>query len=141
MKGEVVRERLLRRKRDGFTLTELLAVVIILGILAAIAIPTYTRTVEKVKGEKAVTNLRLIRTGERMYRLDHNAYTNLLSGLYPTYIDNPNPDPDWTYGNPVLDAAGFDATATRSGGSYPGGTINIDQGGTITTGGGWPFNY
>ncbi len=53
-----------RRAKGGFTLVELMIVVVILGILAAIAIPAFSRYVRKSKTAEATTNLAHILTGE-----------------------------------------------------------------------------
>ena len=45
-------------KRGGFTLIELMVVVVIIGILAAIAIPAFNRSVRRSKTSEAVVNLR-----------------------------------------------------------------------------------
>lgn len=134
------------KEEKGFILIEVIIVFVILGVLASLAIPRFIGSLEKARGDKAVTWLRLIRIGEKMYRLDHNTFTNSLSGL-ADYIGELDPDPDWTYGDPdTTDDANdsgpdFTATATRSGGAYKDGTIIIDEDGDITTGGGWPFAY
>lgn len=48
---------LLSRPRKGFTLLELIVVIVILGILAALAIPTFARVIEKSKDEVAGISL------------------------------------------------------------------------------------
>jgi len=138
------------RGKKAFTLLELMIVVIIIGILSGIAIPGFIRTTEKAKGDEAITNLRLIFTGERMYRLDYNIYCDLLetgfgpldTGLYPDYIEDMTTPARTRYFTFTLwrsgDYLSFTATATRTGGppAYNGRTITIDQ--DEAWGGTWP---
>lgn len=57
--------------RNGFTLLELMATVIIVGILAAVAMPQYTRAVNKARLAEAVSHLGSLQKGIDMYRLQH----------------------------------------------------------------------
>ena len=63
---------ILSRGAKGFTLTELLIVIIIMGMLAALVIPSYMKTVEAQRAEDAVATLNMIGTTNRMYALDHS---------------------------------------------------------------------
>ena len=87
----------MNKSRKGFTLVEILIVVIILGILAAIVVPQFTEASSDAKLSNLTTNLQSIRAQLELYRLHHN-------GVYP---------PDITAGltqkstqDGVIDAAG-----------------------------------
>lgn len=61
----------MRHDRRGFTLIELIVVVLIIGILAAFGIPQYLRTVESSKADDAVSTINMIGTTNKMFALDH----------------------------------------------------------------------
>ena len=64
--------------KKGFTLIELMIVVAIIGILAAIAIPNFLRYQAKSKQSEAKVNLKGIFTSEASYFAEKNSYGNLL---------------------------------------------------------------
>ena len=60
--------------KNFFTLTELMMVVIIIGILVMIGFPTYRKAVLKARDREAQAMLRLIKEAERDYYLDYDKY-------------------------------------------------------------------
>lgn len=58
--------------RGGFTLMELLVTVLIIGILAAFAVPQYMKALETSKADDAAALSKMIATTNRMYALDRN---------------------------------------------------------------------
>lgn len=64
--------------RDALTLVELLIVVVILGILAAVVIPQFSDASGDARLSSLTTNLRTIRGQIELYKLQH-------SGTYPTF--------------------------------------------------------
>ena len=61
----------MNRIKKGFSLVELLVVVVIIGVLAAIAIPQYTNTIERSRRMEAVVNLDNIhKAAVRYYQLN-----------------------------------------------------------------------
>jgi prepilin-type N-terminal cleavage/methylation domain-containing protein len=124
--------------KKGFTLIELIIVVIVIGILATLAVPQYLKAVERTKGAKARHALGLIGQAEKMYRAEHDAYisiaaaADLTTNLTP-YVEMADivADTDWAY--TLVAAAGppqtFVATATRSAGPNNTETITMTESG------------
>jgi len=76
-------KKILRCKR-GFTLIELMVVVIIVGILAAVAIPLYRANVRKAMASEGAALLGAVLTAERVYYAEHNTYTTSITDVSTT---------------------------------------------------------
>lgn len=61
-----------KRANRGFTLVEILIVVVILGILAAIVIPQFTQASTEAKVSSLQSNLQSIRSQIELYKIQHN---------------------------------------------------------------------
>jgi len=68
--------RKMMKNKKGFTLIELMVVVIIVGILAAVAIPLYTAHVDQAKASEGAALVGSVRTAERVYYSQHKTYTD-----------------------------------------------------------------
>lgn len=71
---EVVMTNLVHNKKNGFTLVELMIVIVIVGVLAAIAVPIYTSNVKRAKMSEADASLGTIRTQLRVYYAEYGDY-------------------------------------------------------------------
>ena len=67
--------------RKAFTLTEVLIVVMIIGIMAAMAIPGFNKSMENAREKEARTALVAIYNAEKMYNIDKNVYATVFSSL------------------------------------------------------------
>jgi type IV pilus assembly protein PilE len=67
--------------KKGFTLLELIVVIIIIGILATLGFTQYTRVVEKGRTAEAKALLGQMRTAQEAYKQEYGSYTLMLARL------------------------------------------------------------
>jgi type IV pilus assembly protein PilA len=77
---KAIRDRL-DRKEEGFTLIELMVVVLIIAILIAIAIPTFLGAKKRAQDKQAQSNLRNALTAEKTIYVDGQEYTDVVADL------------------------------------------------------------
>jgi len=99
---DALRKRL-HGDEGGFTLIELMVVVLIIAILIAIAIPTFLGARSRAQDKQAQSNLRNALVTEDEYYTDNQAYTATNATMKAL-----EPQLDW--GNPKADQAGVVAT-------------------------------
>jgi type IV pilus assembly protein PilE len=73
------------KSKKGITLIELLVVIVIVGILAAIAVPVYTNYMQRARRADAKTALEQLRAAQEMYRAERGNYSLNLVELVTTW--------------------------------------------------------
>jgi general secretion pathway protein G len=143
-----------RRSQAGFTLIEIMVVVVIIGLLAAVVVPQFLSKVDDARVTKAKQDIQAIETALTMYKLDNYTYPTTEMGLKalvqkpdPTvaknwrpggYLQHLNKDPwknDYQYVNPGTHGAGeYDLYSLGADGQPGGedykadiGNWNLDQ--------------
>ncbi|MGB5258140.1 MAG: type IV pilin protein [Woeseiaceae bacterium] len=128
----------MRKYMQGITLMELMIVIVIIGILTAIAFPNYREFVARAKRTEAKSELLRIAADQEKFYLQNQRFgtltelgyaSNTISSETDTYSITVAADPSW--------AQGFIATATYARDDNEGTkckTFRINGGGTKTSG-------
>ena len=73
--------RKMRNKRSGFTLVELAVVVVIIGVLAAFAVPRFLASVERSKAAEAFNYLSSIQAAQERFHARQGTYADVVTDL------------------------------------------------------------
>ena len=145
--GEILAaERKLRKKRNGFTLVELMVVIFILGLLTTIVVINVMPSQDRAMVAKAKADIATLGQALEMYRLDNLAYPGSSDGLQALVAPPPSlattgryrkggyikklPDDPWgrpyQYDNPGRRGPGFDLYSLGADGAPGGEDDNAD---------------
>ncbi len=87
------------RKNSGFTLIEVMVVVVILGILAAVLVPKVMDRPEQARITKAKQDIRSLEAALNLYKLDNYVYPTTDQGLEALVEKPASPEPpNWKEG-------------------------------------------
>ena len=136
-----------RRGQSGFTLIEIMVVVIIIGLLAAVIVPNVIDKVDQARVSKAKQDIQAIDTALTMFRLDNSKYPTTDQGLQslvtqPTdpsirhwrpggYLPHMSKDPwgyDYQYASPGTHVKDYDLYSLGADGQPGGDGVDADIG-------------
>jgi prepilin-type N-terminal cleavage/methylation domain-containing protein len=113
----------LNKRRGGFTLVEIMIVVAIIALLAAIAVPGFLRARKRSQASRVINDLRLIDSAVDQYAIENNKasgasvliadwtkYLKAGTNLYVTGKDIMGQD----YGNQIVDSLPHAPTSTKN---------------------------
>ncbi len=135
--------KLLKNKK-GFTLLELLIVIVVLGVIAGLMFPVLTTQIEKNRAQEALGVMGAVRNALTGYFQDNNTYVGATLaniGYNPNVAAPGGQAPNFSYALGGLGAAAYTITATPNpGGAYRAGLANtdnitIDQAGAVVRSG------
>lgn len=110
------------RSRGGFTLIELMAVVVVIGLLAAVALPSFLDSVRKGRRAEAHAALAQLQQAQERWRANNSTYTGTLADLKLNLDASAHTPGDYYVVNiDSADGTGYTATANAVSGSSQAG--------------------
>jgi prepilin-type N-terminal cleavage/methylation domain-containing protein len=115
-------------KTKGFTLVELMVVIVIIGILAAVAIPKFVDASQRAKASEFPTQLTAIYNGELAYYAQSACYLTSLGALKDSaYVDVASTSRWFTYTIQSTASTAFTGSASVAGAGF-GAATSTDYG-------------
>ena len=115
----------MKQTNYGFTLVELLVVVLVIGILAAIAIPEYQKAVFKSRAGQIISLVRSLGEAQESYYLNHGKYASSFDDLDLTIPATQ----EYHYGKPAKQFGDWDVSMYCPGGGTSCESIEAAYGG------------
>lgn len=124
-----------RARTEGFTLMELLIVVIIVGILASVALPQFAKMTRRARAAEATNIVGAILTAQWVYYQEAAVFTSALGDLLVDVPPDANTNFDYAIvsAGPPAVATGTGETGTNVAGIVVTGTIRNDGTRTIAS--------
>ncbi len=91
----------LKSSQQGFTLIEVMVVIVILGVLAALIVPNVMGRGEKAKVDTSQIALRSVAGALDQYKLDNNHYPTVQEGGLEALVTQPESAKNWMTGGYV----------------------------------------
>jgi prepilin-type N-terminal cleavage/methylation domain-containing protein len=110
------------KKRLAFTLVEIMMVVLLIGLLLAIAVPQWIRARENAQGKSCVSTLRRIGDAKDMFAQENNIAEGgpvVMGDIWPDYIKGAAPPSCPSGGTYTLNNVGVNPECTIVAGLYP----------------------
>ncbi len=116
----------MHKNSRGFTILEILIVVVIVGILSVLGLVSFSGPKEQAVEREAQANLKLIAAAEKIYRMENGGYVNCtdtlsVNSLLALMI--PASDSNWKYRVTGSSGSVFLAKAQRTSGQFAGSKI------------------
>lgn len=88
----------MKKKKNGFSLVELIVVITIIAVITAVGVISFSGTNKKSRDSRRMADLEKIRMALEIYRQENGIYPSNSSSLSPTYIQAWPTDPkSYTY--------------------------------------------
>ncbi len=128
-----------RNRQSGFTLIEVLIVVVIMAVLAATIIPQFSTSTEDAKTNQQEFNVHTLRSQIQLYKIQHGGkYPELTAGSLPqltskTDVDGTINNNSGEYGPYILEELPTNPFTNSN-------TVSASTDGSEKTGGGWLYD-